>query len=458
MAWWTSWEWGQHKGHAVLEAPVEKAITTNGATPALHARPSQLLGRTGLRQWGGSIQEEWYQELQGPKALTMYKEMRDTDPIIGASLLAIGLLVRQVTWTVMPASTDPAAQQYADWVKDALFTDLAGGWDALLQEILSMNWAGWSYHEVVYKRRQGWTADPWTRSRYADGQWGWHSLPIRAQETLDHWEIEAETNQIRGMVQRDPVQGGLYTIPMGKAALFRPQQHKGNPEGRSLLRNVYRPYYNSRRISDIQNIGIERDLAGFPVIYIPPELMNPAAPPAAQALYAEYKKIVTNIKRNEQEGLVLPMAYDPTTQKEMYRLELLSSGGSRQFDTKAILEGYNREKAIALLTDVLLLGHERVGSFALASSKTNLLALGVGAICWSIAEVFNEQVFPPLWALNGWPYELMPTLQPGDVETVDLDELGNFIVRYSQAGLDLSDLDNEIRRRAGWPLKEETTL
>jgi hypothetical protein len=384
--------------------------------------------------------------------------MSQNDPIIGASLLAIGLLVRQVTWTVMPCEDTPEAQQAADWVKDALLTDLAGGWDALLQEILSMNWAGWAYHEVVFKRRQGWTADPWTRSRYADGQWGWHSLPIRAQETLDHWDIDQDTNQLRGMVQRDPVTGGLYTIPMAKAALFRPLAHKGSPEGRSLLRSVYRPWYMSRRIEELQGIGIERDLAGLPVMYVPGEIMSPTASAEDQAAFAAYKKIVTNIRRGEQEGVVLPLQYDPTTQKELYRLELLSSGGTRQFDTTKVLEFYNREKAIALLTDVLLLGHERVGSFALASSKTNLLAMGVGAICSSIAEVFTEQVFPPLWALNGWPVETLPHLEPGDVETVDLDELGNFIVRYSQAGLDLSDLENEVRRRAGWPAKEETVL
>lgn len=433
-------------------------LTTNGTTPTRRPRPPLLLGTTGLRQWGGFVDEEWLGPLKEPRGLRTYKEIADNDPIVGASLLAIGLLVRQVTWTVMPVSTDPQAQQYADWVKDALFTDLAGGWDALLQEILSMNWAGWAYHEVVYKRRQGWTNDPWTRSRYADGQWGWHSLPIRAQETLDHWDIDADTNQILGMVQRDPVSGGLYTIPTAKAALFRPHAHKGNPQGRSLLRSVYRPWYFSRRIEELQGIGIERDLAGLPVIYVPAELLDGNASAADKQIAETYKKIVTNIRRGEQEGVVLPLQYDPTTQKEMYRLELLSSGGTRQFDTTKILEFYNREKAIALLTDVLLLGHERVGSFALASSKTNLLALGVGAICWSIAEVFSEQVFPPLWALNGWPYELMPTLQPGDVETVDLDELGNFIVRYSQAGLDVSDLENEVRRRAGWPLREETVL
>lgn len=436
---------------------------TNGTAISGRPRPPLTVGRPGLQMYGGVLTEEFLRDLQGPRGLALYKEMAQNDAIIGASLLAISMLARQVTWTVVPAiDGDPQAQAYAEWVRQALFTDLAEGWNPLLQEILSMLWAGWSYHEVLYKRRLGWTNDPWTRSRFADGQWGWHSLPIRAQETLDHWDYDDATGQIHAMVQRDPVgSGALYTIPMAKAALFRLSAHKGSPEGRSLLRSAYTPYYYSKRIAQLQGIGIERDLAGLPVLYLPAQILA-AATPEDQRLYSDYQKIVTNIRRGEQEGVMLPLQYDAPppngTGKELYRLELLSSGGARQFDTAAILEFYNREKAIALLTDVLLLGHEQVGSFALASSKTNLLGLAIGSMCWSIAEVFDSQVFPPLWALNGWPPEYVPRLQPGDVETVDLGELGEFVSKYAQAGLDLSDMENEIRRRVGWPLKEETVL
>jgi hypothetical protein len=394
-------------------------------------------------------------QLQGERALKTYREMSQNDPIIGASLLAISLLVRQVEWSVMPCvEDDPTADAYATWVQEALFTDVLGGWDHLLQEVLSMLWAGWSFHEVLYKRRLGFTADAWLRSRFRDGQWGWHSFPIRAQETLDHWLIDQATGQIMGMVQRDPVSGGLFEVPMEKAALFRPGAHKENPQGRSLLRNVYRPWYFSKRLEELQGIGIERDLAGLPVLYLPGALMEPTALPEDQAMYSEYKKIVTNVRRGQQEGVVLPMEYD-VHGNQLYKFELLSSGGQRQIDITKVLEFYNKEKAIALLTDVLLLGHEKVGSFALADSKTTVLALAVGGLCGAIAEVFTEQIFPPLWALNGWPAEFLPHLQPGDVETVNLQELGDFLTKYAQAGLDVSDLENEVRQRAGFPLRDD---
>lgn len=61
-------------------------------------------------------------------------------------------------------------------------------------------------------------------------------------------------------------------IPMSKAMLFRTESVKDNPEGRSILRNAYRSWYFKRRIQEIEAIGIERDLAGLPVIHAPERL------------------------------------------------------------------------------------------------------------------------------------------------------------------------------------------
>ena len=63
------------------------------------------------------------------------------------------------------------------------------------------------------------------------------------------------------------------TIPRAKCLLFRPTAYKSNPEGRSILRTAYRPWYNLTQIENIEGIGIERDLAGLPVVKVPPEVM-----------------------------------------------------------------------------------------------------------------------------------------------------------------------------------------
>ena len=72
------------------------------------------------------------------------------------------------------------------------------------------------------------------------------------------------------------------------------------------MRNAYRSWYFKRRIQEIEGIGIERDLAGLPVIYGPENFdiwdnQNPQTVEARSGLEA----MVRSIRRDEMEGVVL---------------------------------------------------------------------------------------------------------------------------------------------------------
>jgi peptide/nickel transport system substrate-binding protein len=157
--------------------------------------------------------------------------------------------------------------------------------------MLSMLIFGFSYHEIVYKYRKGDSKDPTKKSKHNDGRIGWRKMPIRAQETLFRWEIDIDGG-IQAMVQTDPSTGGTYIIPIEKSLLFRTSSQKNNPEGRSILRNAYRPWYFKRRIEEIEAIGIERDLAGLPVAYLPPEYLSSTASPEQVSVLNAIKEIV----------------------------------------------------------------------------------------------------------------------------------------------------------------------
>jgi hypothetical protein len=313
---------------------------------------------------------------------------------------------------------------------------------------------GFSFHEIVYKKRGGDTEDPKTRSKHSDGKIGWRKFPVRAQETLNNWMMDQEGG-IQGFRQIDPTGGGFREIPMDKGLLFRTTVNKNNPEGRSLLRNCYRPWYYKRRIEEIEAIGIERDLAGLPVAKVPPEYLSSGASAAQQAVLAEITQIVQNIKRNEQEGVIFPMMYDENN-NEMFSLELLSSGGSRQFDTDKIISRYDQRIAMSVLSDFILLGHEKVGSFALGSQKMDLWTMSVEAIAKSIAEVMNQYAIPRLLKLNGMNPELMPYLTYGQISSVDLGELGDYVQKLVGAGALMPDekLEAYLREQASLPPAE----
>ena len=182
------------------------------------------IGRTGQRRYGGNIYEEFLRELRGKRGIAVY-------------------------WNVEPGGDTAKDKEAAEFVKSCM-DDMQDTWIDTISEILSFLTYGWSFHEIVYKRRMGHTRDKRTRSKYNDGLIGWKKLPIRAQETLYQWEYDNEDNLL-GMTQNPPPDYGMFTIPMEKALLFRTKSRKNNPEGRSILRTAYRSWYFKRRIQEI---------------------------------------------------------------------------------------------------------------------------------------------------------------------------------------------------------------
>jgi phage gp29-like protein len=408
------------------------------------------LGSSGLRRSGGTINEEFLPNLQGVKGFKVYREMRDNDPVIGAMLYAIDKVITRLEWHVEGEDERTAA------FVDECLSDMSDSWDATLQNILSMLVYGWSFHEVVYKIRGGQTGDPRTNSRFKDHRIGWRKWPVRAQETLQEWIID-ERGGIQGMNQIDPSGGGLHRIPIEKALLFRTTTNRNNPEGYSLLRNAYRPWFYKRRIEEIEAVGIERDLAGLPMAYVPPEYLSSTATAAQKAVLRTVTEIVQNVKRNEQEGIVFPAAYDEQGNR-VFDLTLLSASGSRQFDTGAVIQRYDQRISMSLLSDFLLLGSDKVGSFALGTAKVDLWTLAVDSIAKTIAEVVNQYAIPRLLQLNAMRTDKMPELTYGQVNSVELSEVADYVQKLVSVGAIMPDPGLETHLRSLGDLPESEPL
>jgi hypothetical protein len=409
------------------------------------------IGSSGLRRSGGYINEEFLPNLQGVKGFKVYREMHDNDPVVGAMLYAIDKVITRLEWHV--EGEDERTAQFVD----ECLKDMSDSWDATLQNILSMLTYGWSFHEIIYKIRRGPTGDPKTHSSYSDNRIGWRKWPVRAQETLQEWMID-DNGGIQGMIQMDPSSGkGLARIPIDKALLFRTTTNRNNPEGYSLLRNAYRPWFYKRRIEEIEAIGIERDLAGLPMAYVPPEYLSNTASPQQKAVLQAITNIVQNVKRNEQEGIVFPAAYDEHGNR-IFDLTLLSASGARQFDTGAVIQRYDQRISMSLLSDFLLLGSDRVGSFALGTAKVDLWTLAVDSIAKTIAEVVNQFAIPRLLKLNAMRMDKMPRLTYGQVSSVELTEVADYVSKLALAGVIMPDRDLESHLRSLADLPDADTI
>ena len=418
-------------------------------------------GNSGLKIYGGYVVDEYDPNLRGIRGARMYREMSDANPTIGAIMFIIFQSISKIDWHIKPADETQLSGMAAEFF-ESLLDDMDHTWEDFIQEALSMFIYGYSPHEIVLKVRNGKQADNRFSSKYDDGMIGIRKLPVRSQETILRWIMDADNNDILGVVQM-PWTGGIRMIPRSKMLLFRTRSYRNNPEGRSLLRNAYRPYYFSKRVEEIEGIGIERDLAGFPVMKIPAEVITAArlgTDPHAGATLAAYQSLVKNIKRNSQEGAVIPSDTDEQG-KPLYELSLLASGGKRNFDTNAVILRYAQQIAMTVLADFILLGHNAAGSGALGTSKVDVFYSAIEGLIGQMCATVNREIVPLLGRLNGIPEENWPAFFTDKPEQIDLGRLGAYINALAASGMVLfpdKDLEKYLRGVAGLPDVTQETL
>lgn len=414
------------------------------------------IGRIGQNRYGihgksSLFMEEFLPELQGINGIRVYTEMANNDATVGAELFAIENLMRHADFTIEPGGETAKDEEAAKFVESCM-NDMEETWAEFLSECLSFITYGWSYHEICYKRRIGKTSTI-HRSKYSDGLIGWRKLPIRAQDTLFGWEYKDGTDDLIGMTQYAMPDNVMATIPIEKALHFKTRSRKRNPEGTSILRTAYRAWYFKKRIEEIEGYGMERDLAGFPVITGPEDIdIWNTEDDEMLAAYSRALSIVSNIRRDALEGLVLPAGW---------KLELLASSGKRQFDTNAIIDRWDKRIATAVLADFVMLGQQQVGSFALADSKTKIFALSIASYLDIICEVFNNQAIPRLIDMNEAHFKGIteyPRMKHGDIDEQDIAQFANAIATLVGAGALVPDeeMEKEIRRVLKLPEKMET--
>lgn len=405
------------------------------------------LGSTGLRRYGGYVYEEFLPMLRWPRAGDIYQEMADNDPVVGAILYLAEMLIRNAEWSTEAASDNPVDIEAAEFLYSCMH-DMDTSWADTISEILSMLTYGFSFHEIVYKIRRGpHERNSKFRSKYLDGRIGWRRMPIRSQTTLHEWMFDDE-GDVKAFVQHDPNTGKIVVIPLSKGLLFRTRVLRDNPEGKSLLRNAYRPWYFKKHIEEIEGIGIERDLAGFPVLNAPEglDLWNDEDPRLVK-LRQNAEELIRNVRRDSEEGVLLPHGWE---------FKLLSSGSARQFDTNAIINRYDYRIAITMLSDLVLLGGEKTGSFAMAETKQSLLATALNAQIQNIADIFNKYAVPKLIHYNNFEgITDYPKIVPGNIESPSLKEIALLL---RSMGLDISgdmELMNHLRKISSLPQMTE---
>ena len=428
------------------------------------------IGSSGLRAYGGRVVgDEFLPQLQGANAIRTFTEMRDNDPVVGGAMFAIEMLLRNTKLhAVAPNGQRGGAYDEAVQFAESLLDDMSTSWADTVAEILTMLTYGWAAFELVLKKREGLNGkDP---SKNADGLFGIKKMAPRSQDTLLRWEFD-EQGEVTSMVQMAPkfipnVAGSVsgnavitqqVTIPAEKLILFRTTARKNSPEGRSVLRNAYRPWFLKKRLEDGEAIGIYRNLAGLPVARIPAQFMDPNASPEEQAVYASFQKLVRDTVMDEQAGIILPSTRDKDTKELLFDFELLASPATNKVEARSAINDYDKRIAMTVLADFIMLGTTSAGSFALSVNKTDVFTTALTAWSYMIAETLNRRFLPVVWAANGLDPALMPEYQPSPVAQMDMAAIAALITAMASAGAPLFpniELENFLLSAAGLPTQD----
>jgi len=405
-----------------------------------------ILGVSGSNVQNGQIRaDEFLPELRGKKAIKTYREMRDNDATIGAVLYAVEQILRDVDLKVKPADDSDQAKLEANFI-ESIFEDMEHTLDDHISEALSFLGFGFSFFEVVYKRRVSQaTTNPKKRSKFPDGRIGVRKLASRAPWTVSRFDVDQKTGDILGMYQDTGMafSDGAHFIPTTKALYYRTTVINNDPSGRSILRNAYTSWKYLNNLQSIEAIAVERELAGIPVARIPSEYLSPDASLEQKAFLGNLQQILRDLKFNEQGYIALPSDNYPDKDgapsgQRLVDIELMSSSGTRNIDIDPIVRRYQHDIARSVLSEFLMLGGGSTGSYALSKSKTDLFLRALESYIQTIVDVLNKQLVEKLWELNGLDPKLMPKIIAGDVAPHDLRELGSYLRNLNGADINLA--------------------
>ena len=386
----------------------------------------QELGDIGLNQTGwGEVGDEFLREWQGAgEKAKRVREMLYNSPVIGALRLAVEMPVRDIAWQFVSDLGD-------DDPRLALVNDswnaLTHSWNDHISDVLDFLWYGWSMFTITYQQD--------------GGRLLWSKFRPLAHDTLMKWQFSPDGG-MAGIQQwphlwPDP-------IPIERMVVYRFRRKRGNPEGESILRPAWSSWFYAKNIQHIEAIGIERNLAGLPVVTMP-ENADVAESDDLNTDVGRARSITRGVRNDEQSGVVLPFGW---------KFELAASTAAGKVnDTDTVINRYDKRMLMAALSQFLMLGMENTGALATFEGSNDFFTLTLNAVADTIAETFTKFAVERLLALNG----LDPTgvrLEHSPAGNVRPEMLADALSKISAAGLLTWTAADEVMLRSVFRLPE----
>lgn len=386
------------------------------------------IGVSGLLIRDGRISEELNNEIRSwSERFAFYREMtRDASIAIALRVVKLPLLAAE--FSVVPGSDQQSDIDLAKFIERNLSGMYRQTWRSHVRDMLSAIEYGFALGEIVLEKR-------------ADGMLYLKNIEPRGQETLDRWEVENST--VTAFVQRDPVAFSTKSIPIDKLIHVTLDARKGNPEGESMLRSLYRTYKFKKLYETLGAISIERGVGGMPVVHLP-EYNT-----LSKADIEEIDKAMLEFRRDESAYLRLPFGVQLSTYPDKPRDTVV-------FDALTQLK---MDIYMSMFAQFLTLGTQETGTQALVQGDIDFFHLSLISLQQELVESWNAQLIPYLLLANGIEPETLeapPKLlwaDPGHTDIKGLMEVYESAAKIGLFTLTTAD-DAYIRSLADLPPRE----
>lgn len=394
------------------------------------------IGYSGVNLFNGVSYEDTIRELNWPSSAKTYKEMA-SHSAVNSCLSLYSNIISKVRWRIVaPNDATPKEKEEAKFIESCL-GDMEHSFKDFISDALSSNVYGFSVHEKTFMYRKKSNG-----SLYNDGKIGLKKIGLLNQESINRFLPGDDKNSIIGVEQINVYGNSNLSatatrnkLPREKYIHIKVGRHRGDPFGKSPLRDVYLAWRYLTVIQEIEAAGVARDLQGLPVLEIPAQYMSADASPEQKLIYESFKEVIRNIQNNTQSGIILPSTTDPDTRAKLFSLTLLNGDGKKAFDTTKVKEFYQSQIYTGLSADVLILGQGSTGSFALGTLKNSLTGSCIEAMLENIVSEFNRDVIRQLYELNDMDASRACRLDYQELQSSDLDSLSKMLQRAASTGL-----------------------
>lgn len=365
-------------------------------------------------------------ELRGQHAYDLFERMRLGDPKIYGLRKALDMPIVRSSVTIEPADpTSDVCKKVARDFEQDLMDHMGTSWRTFLENACLAADYGFSCFEIV-----------WGVDKAGSGHVFIDRLSWRTQRSI--WQIYVQDDRVSG-VQQWRSDGSDVYIPGEKLLWFTYGRDGDNFRGRSLMRPLYKPWYNKEK-SEIEMLLLMEKMGGVPTAK---EQIALDTKTRADIDYA-----LEQFRISERMGIRMPPQVD-------FKME---SANIRLAEALQVVKYWDQQLSTACLGQVLDISEANGGrGAAIGTIYGDLLNESIQARAAHYEDTFNaDGGLVHQWTAYNYPNaeEVRPKLRFGRINRIDIVMAAQGLNLLVMCGLitPTPDLEDFIRNEIDFPV------